>query len=139
MDKKRHIVAVTAFIRNLKGDKFLIIKRSMDEIAYPGKWGFVGGKLEAGETIMDTLKREVLEEVGLEIEDHKEYLYDYTFGRPDEFNVVGICFEVKPKSEDVVIEKDLDDFAWITKKEFKNYDTIEGMDKQLKLIFKEEP
>ena len=111
----------------------------MNEIAYPGKWGFVGGKLERGETIMDTLKREVLEEVGLDIEDHKEFLYDYTFCRPDVYNVVGVCFEVKVKSEDVVLEKDFDDFAWVTKEEFKDYDTIKGMDKQLELIFKEEP
>src|SRR3989338_1731393 len=87
MDDKKHIVAVTAFIKNKSGNKFLIVKRNTNEIAYPGKWAFPGGKLEKGETLLKTLKREVLEEVGLEIDENKHYLKDYTFIRPDGHNV----------------------------------------------------
>jgi len=85
---KKHVVAITAFIKNNTEDKFLIVKRSKNEIAYPSKWSFPGGKLEKGQSVMETLKREVLEEVGLEIEDYKYYLKDFTFLRPDGHNVI---------------------------------------------------
>ncbi len=136
MDNKKHIVAITAFIKNTAGDKFLIIKRNQDEIAFPGKWSFPGGKLEKGQTILETLKREVLEETGLEIEDYKEYLKDYTFIRPDEHSVVGICFIVKAKSEKVSISKDFEDFKWITPEELNNFDYISGMEEEVNLAFK---
>lgn len=34
---------------------------------YPGYWEFPGGKVEAGESILDALKREMLEELGVSI------------------------------------------------------------------------
>jgi 8-oxo-dGTP diphosphatase len=137
MEKKKHIVNITAVIKNPSGDKFLIVQRSKHEIAYPGKWGFPGGKVEKGETITDTLKREILEEVGLEIENEKEYILDYTFVRPDGHNVVGMCFAVKAKSEDVkLLSKDFDDYKWIHPNELKDFDHVERMDEVIELAFK---
>ncbi|MBS3152381.1 NUDIX domain-containing protein [Candidatus Woesearchaeota archaeon] len=135
MDDKKHIVAVTAFIKNKSGNKFLIVKRNTNEIAYPGKWAFPGGKLEKGETLLKTLKREVLEEVGLEIDENKHYLKDYTFIRPDGHNVVGICFIIIAKSEDIKLSKDFEDFAWISPDELDSFDCIPGMDEEVKLAF----
>lgn len=135
MENKKHIVAVTAFIKNKAGDKFLVVKRSRNEIAYPRKWAFPGGKLEKGQTILETLKREVKEEVGLEIENYKKFLDDYTFIRPDGHNVVGLCFLVIAKSEDVKISKDFDDFKWITPKELSKLDHIDGMEEEVKKTF----
>lgn len=135
MSKKLNIVAITALIKNHAKDKFLIIKRHKNEIAYPGKWAFPGGKVERGETVLETLKREVLEEVGLEIEDHKEFLMDFTFIRPDDINVVGFCFEVIAKTNDVKLADDFEDFKWITPEELSNYDYIEGINEEVKLAF----
>ncbi len=135
MENKKHIVAINAFIKNKSGDKFLIVKRNKDEIAYPEKWVFPGGKSEKGEAIIDVLKREVLEEVGLEIEDNKKYIKDFTFVRPDGHNVIGFCFEVKSKSDDVKLSKDFEEFRWIFPKELSNFDHIEGMEKEVEIAF----
>lgn len=136
MDDKKHIVAITAFIKNKTGDKFLIFKRSKHEKAFPGKWAFAGGKLERGESFMQTLVREVKEEAGLEIvPDYKKFLKDYTFVRPDGHNVVGACFLVKALSENVTMSKDFEEFAWITPSELKNFDHIEGMQEEVELAF----
>ncbi|MDO8582257.1 MAG: NUDIX domain-containing protein [bacterium] len=135
MDKKLHIVAITAFIKDTSKDKFLVVKRSNHEIAYPGKWAFAGGKAERGETILTTLKREVLEEVGLEIQDSTRYLKDYTFIRPDDQNVIGFCFEVIAKSENVKIAKDFDEYRWVTREEFLKLDYIPGMEEEVNAAF----
>ncbi len=135
MDHKKHIIAITAFIKNSEGNKFLILKRSKDEIAFPGKWSFPGGKLEKTETVMQTLRREVFEEAGLEIEDSKKYLKDFTFIRPDGHNVVGFNFLVIAKHEKVSLGPGFDDFKWVTVEEFKNFDHIEGMEEEVKEAF----
>ncbi len=135
MENKKHIVDINAIIKNKTGDKFLIIRRNQNEIAYPCKWAFPGGKLEKGQDILKTLKREILEETGLEIEDFKKFVNDFTFIRPDEHNVVGLIFEVKSKSEDVKIPEEFDDFKWVTPEEFLELDFIERMDKDVELAF----
>lgn len=135
MSSKLHIVAITAFIKNYSQDKFLVVKRHKNEIAFPGKWAFPGGKTERGQTILETLKREVLEEVNLEITNNIKFLKDYTFIRPDDQNVVGLCFEVIATSENVKISKDFEDFKWITPQELSTLDYIEGMQEEVKLAF----
>ncbi len=48
--------------------KILLIKRSKQEKNFPGMWGLVSGKMEWGETVEQALKREAMEEVGVEVE-----------------------------------------------------------------------
>lgn len=51
---KLHIVSVVAVIRNNEG-KYLVLKRSEKEIAYPGMYTFPGGKVEDNDTAEETL------------------------------------------------------------------------------------
>lgn len=54
--------ACGVIIENLKGE--ILLQQRKDN----GKWGIPGGAMEIGEKYMDVAKREVLEEVGIEIE-----------------------------------------------------------------------
>jgi mutator protein MutT len=135
VENKKHILAITALIKNKQGNKFLVVKRSKNEIAFPGKWAFPGGKVEKGQTVLETLKREVLEEAGVEIEESKRFLKDYTFVRPDGHNVVGLAFEVTAKSEKVKISSDFEDYRWITPEELSRLDHIKGMEEEVRLAF----
>ena len=56
---------VIAIIFNDVGN-FLITQRSSDD-SYPEFWEFPGGKVEANETLLEALQREIQEEVGLTI------------------------------------------------------------------------
>ena len=59
------IHAVVAILQ--KSDAFLFVKRSNYTEAASGYWCPVSGRIEKGETQEDALKREVMEEVGLEV------------------------------------------------------------------------
>lgn len=59
------IVEVIIFRFGREGPEFLLIKRSPDDVLYPGLWQVVTGSVQAAETAVDAARREVLEETGL--------------------------------------------------------------------------
>lgn len=69
--KKAVRTAVVAVVKNPEG-RILLTRRAIPP--YLGKWVMPGGKIDLGEPITAALKREVLEEVGLEV--HVEGLVD---------------------------------------------------------------
>jgi 8-oxo-dGTP diphosphatase len=67
----------------LEGDKVLCAQRS-EEMSHPLKWEFPGGKIEEGESPEECLKREVKEELNLEIKVNwafKPNLHVYQVGK----------------------------------------------------------
>jgi 8-oxo-dGTP diphosphatase len=72
---------VTAAIL-MKDGKVLIAQRAEDQ-KLGGKWEFPGGKVEFGETPEECLKREIKEELGIDIEVNEffaESIYQYDTG-----------------------------------------------------------
>lgn len=59
------ISVVVAVIKNAH-QHVLIAKRS-NEKDHGGQWEFPGGKLESGESSLEALKRELYEELGIEV------------------------------------------------------------------------
>jgi ADP-ribose pyrophosphatase YjhB (NUDIX family) len=60
----RPILGVGALI--LRGSEILLIERGREPLK--GLWSLPGGAVETGETLADAVRREVLEETGLEVE-----------------------------------------------------------------------
>lgn len=54
-----------------KEGKLLLQHRSEHLERWPGYWGFFGGGIEEGETPEEGLKREIHEELGYRVENHK--------------------------------------------------------------------
>ncbi len=75
------LIAVSAAII-IKNNKILLAQRGRNKSeAY--KWEFPGGKLEVNETVEESLKREIKEELGIEIKVGKllgESIYHYPSG-----------------------------------------------------------
>jgi len=138
-DPRLHMVAITGIIE--KDGKYLILKRSEREKAYPGFWTVPGGKLVRYEyenlaltentdawydIVSRTLEKEIMEEAGLEIEDIK-YLTDLVFVRPDNIPALVLSYYCRHKAGEVKLGKDMVDFAWITPDDGKNYQIIPGI------------
>ena len=63
----KHIEVVAAVI--LQDGKVLCVQRPQNDKAYISlKWEFPGGKVEADESVETALKRELLEEIGIEVQ-----------------------------------------------------------------------
>jgi 8-oxo-dGTP diphosphatase len=76
-DRKLIEVAVGVLIR--ADGAFLLTSRPAGKV-YEGYWEFPGGKLEAGETVEQALRRELIEEIGITIgnvQPWKQELVDY--------------------------------------------------------------
>ena len=63
LDNHEHIALAVIFIENSEG-KFLMQKTSLER---GGKYSSTGGHVDSGETPLDAIKREVLEEIGIDI------------------------------------------------------------------------
>jgi 8-oxo-dGTP diphosphatase len=50
-------------------EKVLLVRRSADD-SYPGMWEFPGGGVDGDEPVVDAIRREVLEETGIELPLH---------------------------------------------------------------------
>ncbi|MCM3443673.1 NUDIX hydrolase [Metabacillus halosaccharovorans] len=115
------IVNVEGAIR--KNDKWLIIERSKNEEHAGGLLSLVGGKVDiegnSSDILERTVKREILEEVGVNIKDRLTYVRSTSFVTDSGENVVDIVFlceydsgEAFPKNPDEVEE-----VLWLTTKE----------------------
>jgi len=59
-------VATGLFINDQK-EILLCLRDDKPDIDYPNTWGFIGGHINPGETELDALKREVMEEIGFNV------------------------------------------------------------------------
>ena len=114
---KRPMVGVGAVIK--KGNSVLVVRRTHE----PGKgyWSIPGGLVELGETVREALKREVEEEVGMQVEIDKlldvvdNIVYD-SRGKP-RFHYVLVDYLVHPKQ--VIRQLDPSRTRWVAGNELR--------------------
>jgi 8-oxo-dGTP diphosphatase len=134
---KFHIVAVKAWVK--KGDKYLLARRGMNEVHMPGIWSIPGGKVdECGETVntlQDTIKREVQEEVGIEITEEIDLVFNNTFKRSDGASVVGLTFLCHWKSGEATPLEDTSEIGWFTLNELLGMEEVEDfLKREIKML-----
>lgn len=88
-------VGVKAIISNSEGD-ILLLRRSEEKYGKDlGHWDIPGGRIVSGETLLNNLRREVLEETGLSISDEIELLHAQDILLPDmDRHVVRLTYSV---------------------------------------------
>ncbi len=143
-----HEVAITAII--IKDGKYLITRRSPNKKRFPGKWTVPGGKMETNDylalpkdtefywynVLERTLKREVKEEVGLEI-GNIEYITSLATVHEDGAPSLVISCAADYISGDVKLQEgETDACEWVTLEEAKNYELLDGIYEEFELAEK---
>lgn len=119
-------VGVKAALRNKDG-RFLLVRRSPTK--YPeaaNRWDIVGGRIEPGSPLIDNLKREIKEEVGLDLMKEPVLIaaQDILIPQFPDRHVVRLTFvgEIDGAPQ---LDSDHTEFGWFTLSEMKN---LEGLD-----------
>lgn len=102
-------------------EKILLLKISSNSGHDAGLWEIPGGKVKKDEFFDEALKREYLEETGLEI--NIESLYNVVENRyiacksSQKINSIQLIMSVTVSSNDVKISSEHSDYGWFSKKE----------------------
>ena len=102
--------------------KILALKRSADDHSRGGNWDLPGGGYEAGEQVIEAIKREIKEEAGLAahtlnpifIDNHMNVEKGFFAG----LNVFGVCYVCKDWEGEVILSDEHTEYQWVTPDEF---------------------
>jgi len=115
---------VGAIIVDKRG-QFLLQKKTMDYEHFSGQWGLFGGAIEEGETEKEAIKREVLEEIGIEFENFiffEKQNYSLKEMEVEEFI---FAVEFNKKMNEIKLEEGAG-FAFFDKLELENLNLFHG-------------
>jgi mutator protein MutT len=88
-------------------NRFLLVKRG--DGSYKGKWSTVGGKMEKGETELETAKRELNEETQIDPNKIDFFYYKSKIFMGKKFTLfIGTCRE----EFECVLDKENEDYGW---------------------------
>ena len=125
MDKFDVVAAII-----IKDDKYFIAQRNRNK--HMGlSWEFPGGKVEEGETFEIALKREIKEELNINIAINNK-LGEENY--KDEKINVKLHYFLCSHTSGAIYLNEHEDSAWITKNEFKDYNFAEGDSDIIKLL-----
>ena len=122
----RPVVGVGAIITD--GDRVLLVRRGREPSK--GLWSIPGGMLELGESLVEGIRREVREEVGLEVrvleivEVLDRVIYDDD-GKI-EYHYVLVDYVCKPLSGTLRVADDADAAEWVNRRDVSSYEITKG-------------
>ena len=112
MSEEYAVPATGALVLNEDDEIFLMKSPKWD-----GKWLVPGGKIEKGDSMKETVRKEVKEETGLEVSDI-ELLNVKDGGNPEEFNrethFIFLNFTCRAEDQEVELDqREAVDYKWI--------------------------
>ncbi|HIF9077257.1 (deoxy)nucleoside triphosphate pyrophosphohydrolase [Photobacterium damselae] len=115
---KKQIEVVAAVLIN--GGQFLAVQRGESQLSYVSKkWEFPGGKVEAGETLVAAITRELEEELRITIAE-PQFLLTVEHSYPD-FDITMHCFVVDVPTRELELTEHLDS-RWLNKEQLWDLD-----------------
>lgn len=141
IEKQTHFhFGVYALILNNSKDKILLIKKLIG--AYTGMLDLPGGTMDNGETLAETMQREVYEETSLTVINHKQLhtlstLFDFEKdGKLQSLHHVGTIYqaEVTGTPSDIGDGVDSGGCIWVPIKNIEKYDVVPFVRDILKLL-----
>lgn len=119
----------------IQGDEIILTKRSLHLPKYPGFYEFPGGKVEVGETLKEALKRELSEELSIDVDLNNIQDFDNNVLKTDKF--VLTIFIIKKWKKNIIINPEINShILYIKINEFVSFvdDDFKGLTNDGKLL-----
>jgi 8-oxo-dGTP diphosphatase len=114
----KYIEVVAAII--IHNNKILCVQRSENKLDYISKkWEFPGGKIEVGETREETIKREILEELKMNINVEEAFI-TVSHQYPD-FHLTMHSIICSSENKELTLTEHID-YKWLDKNELNQLD-----------------
>ena len=102
-----------------KDGKILVLKRSGSDFRRPECWDFPGGNFEQGEDVMESARREVMEETSLKIGDLKPiYVESARLKNQNGADVIALCYVTKKFEGEIKLSYEHMEYRWVKPEEF---------------------
>lgn len=114
-------VGVKALIRNTK-DQYLFLQRSEKISTDTNKtsWDIPGGRINPDESLVDALKREINEEIGVTLELSPTLIAAQDIFVPaKDFHVVRLTYIIEANPENIILSDEHESYKWVHKRDLK--------------------
>lgn len=132
---RRQKITVHAVAGLIVRDGKLLVAERPEGKPYSGYWEFPGGKVENGEDSISAMKRELLEEIGVEATE-LEHMFDHLHAYPDKTVLLELWrvkdFNGEPRA------KEAQELRWVDYDEMMHLQLLEGnlaIISQIKSVF----
>lgn len=117
--------------------KILLVHRA-DHKPQGDTWGVPAGKVDPGETLLQTMARELLEETGFTIEPSRLLYFGKVYVRFPDYDFVYHMFHCRLTEKPRIILRpdEHKDFEWVTPQESLKKNLIQDGDSVIKLFYK---
>ena len=130
---------VVGLVWSRRGE-LLLCRMNPDRGVFPGQWGLPGGGIEPGERMEEALRREMREEIGVEIENirsafFKDCLHDKTFadGSVRSVYMIFLLFHCTAMSDRLRLNQEFVEYRWVTKNDLSgmelNEETVDTLNR----------
>jgi 8-oxo-dGTP diphosphatase len=121
----QHVVAVAGLIIRpfAEGLRVLSLRRAQDNLGGPGLWETISGRIEHGEEPFDAVRREIVEESGLDVRVERRPLATYAAKRRG-LPMIVILYRAYYQSGEVRLSEEHDEAAWLSADEFRARSTL---------------
>ena len=99
--------------------RVLLCRMAPDRGVFPGQWALPGGGVEPGERIEAALRREVREELGIDLRSWAPLLFKddvlektYEDGRREALHMVFLISACRPASMDIRLNDEFSEYLW---------------------------
>jgi len=109
-------VSQKIFLKNPEG-KLLALLRSETDPSRPLSWDLPGGGLEEGEKLEDSIRREIREEIGIEVGEISVFAAESDFNKNGKYSVQ-IAYIGTVDNPTITLSYEHKEYRWITRDEF---------------------
>lgn len=124
-------MGVKIFLKNGSG-RILLLKRSPERYPHVGDelWDIVGGRIKPGQTLMENLRREIEEEVRMNLEGEPKLVAAQDILKVPGKHVVRLTYIGRAEGEPVV-DEDHSEFGWFSLDELHTLGQFDRFAKEL--------